>query len=1067
LPRWRVYSPAAPAYGPVMKRPKESMSPLPGKSVAPDKRDAEVRSRTSPERNHKRIEETLRHSEENFRALFDSANDALFILDPEGNFIDVNRSGHKRLGYRKDELITTHISILVPPEFAGKVLERIAEVKSRGNAVFESAHICKDGSIMPVEINAMLIDYEGRKAIFSIVRDITKRKEAEKALLVSESRLKYAEQIAHLGYWEWDISTNQVLWSDELYRIYGYEPREISPDYGLIVDTMHPESRKEFLDAIDAALKRKRPFEMDYDFFRKDGTLESLHTIGKAYFDADGKPARMFGIVQDVTDQKRAQRTLRESEEKFRTIFDRANDGILIVNISTKNFSEANKTICDMLGYTREEIVRLGIENIHPAEDLPRVLEEFSRQMKGEKTVAENLPVMRKDGSVFYADICAALIILGGEPYGVGIFRDITERKRSEESLKARERQLAESQRIARIGSWERDLITGRVIWSDEMFRVLGLDPGGEEPRLQTLTGMMPEDDRKRFTGAVRETLDTNKPYSIDYRVSLRDGSVKTLHARAEVIRDEAGKPLIFRGTAQDVTQMRKIENALRSSRDFVESILDTVDEAFIVIDRDYVITMANNAYARQVDMPLKDIIGKHCHEISHQSSKRCFESGEDCSVRHCFETGEAYSCVHRHKSKDGSILYVETKAFPLKDPSGNVTSAIEVINNITDKHLLEEQILRTQKLEAVGLLAGGIAHDFNNLLQGVFGSISMAKLFSDKGGKAYAMIEVAEKALYQATNLTKQLLTFSKGGEPLKKVISLPSVVDDAARFALSGSNVDYRSSSDERLWPVEADEGQITQVINNIVLNACESMPEGGTVRIEMRNVMVDESSGMPLKKGKHVQVDIRDSGTGIPGSHLSKIFDPYFTTKKKGSGLGLATSYSIIRKHDGVITVSSELGAGSTFSIYLPASEQKLAAAETPKKDLVTGKGRILVMDDEELVRTIVGHMISRLGYDVDFAENGEEAIEQYSAAMKTGRPFDAVILDLTIRAGMGGEEAIRKLTELDPAVRAIVSSGFSDDDIVSNYRDYGFRAVLSKPYRIEALGDVLHGLLRGDD
>jgi PAS domain S-box-containing protein len=1050
-----------------MKHSKENISPVPGEKVPTNKRDAGARYEGSSERDHKRIEEALRHSEEKFRALFDSASDALYIVDLKGDFIDVNRTGHERLGYSKEELMSMNVSSLDSPQFAKKVPERLAQLKSRGSAVFESAHARKDGTIMPVEVNAMIIDYDGEKVIFSSVRDITKRQEAEQALLISESRLKEAQRIAHLGSWEWDISTDRVFWSDELYLIYGYEPQEISPDYGLIVDAMHPDSKKEFLDAIDAALKRKRPFEMDYDFFRKDGTVASLHTIGKAHFDVDGKPTRMFGIVQDITEQKRAQRTLRESEEKFRTIFDRANDGILIVNISTKKFSEANKTICDMLGYAKEEILLLGIENIHPAADVSRVMEEFSRQMRGEKTIAEDLPVMRKDGSVFYADICAALIILGGEQYGVGIFRDITERKKSQESLRERERQLAESQRIARIGSWERDLITGRVIWSDEMFRLLGLDPGGTEASLQLLTEMMPRDDRERFTEAVKETLYTNKPYSIDYRVTLKDGSVKTLHARAVVIRNKDGKPLIFRGTSQDVTDLRKIETALRNSRDFVESILDTVDEAFIVIDRDYVITMANNAYARQVNMPLRDIIGKHCHEISHQSSKPCFESGEDCSVRHCFETGEPYSCVHRHKSKDGSILYVETKAFPLKDPSGNVISAIEVINNITDKHLLEEQILRTQKLEAVGLLAGGIAHDFNNLLQGVFGSISMAKLFSDKEGKAYAMIEVAEKALYQATNLTKQLLTFSKGGEPLKKVIGLPSVIDDAARFALSGSNVDYRSVSDERLWPVEADEGQITQVINNIVLNACESMPEGGTVRIEMRNVLIDETVGLPLKKGKYVQVDIRDSGTGIPESHLSKIFDPYFTTKKKGSGLGLATSYSIIGRHGGVITVSSQLGAGSTFSIYLPASEQRLSAHETPKKDLVAGKGRILVMDDEELVRTIAGHMISRLGYDVDFAENGEEAIEKYSGAMKTGRPFDAVILDLTIRAGMGGEETIRKIAELNPAVKAVVSSGFSDDDIVSNYRDYGFRAVLSKPYRIEALSEVLHGLLRRGD
>jgi two-component system cell cycle sensor histidine kinase/response regulator CckA len=335
--------------------------------------------------------------------------------------------------------------------------------------------------------------------------------------------------------------------------------------------------------------------------------------------------------------------------------------------------------------------------------------------------------------------------------------------------------------------------------------------------------------------------------------------------------------------------------------------------------------------------------------------------------------------------------------------------------------------------------------------------------MFSDKGGKAYAMLEGAEAALYQATNLTKQLLTFSRGGEPVKKVIALPSVIDHSVRFALSGSNVNYRASTDERLWTVEADEGQLAQVVHNIILNACEAMPVGGTVRVKMQNVTIGEKSGLPLEKGNYVRIDIADSGPGIPDHYLPRIFDPYFTTKQKGSGLGLATSYSIIKKRGGVITVSSQLGAGSTFSLYLPASEQRPSAPKIQVTELRTGRGKILVMDDEEVVRTITGHMLAGLGYEVDFAENGEEAVEKYAAAFKAERPFDAVILDVTVRGGMGGRETIRKLASIDPSVRGIVSSGYSSDDILSQYRDYGFLAVLTKPYQIEELGLALHGLL----
>ena len=404
-----------------------------------------------------------------------------------------------------------------------------------------------------------------------------------------------------------------------------------------------------------------------------------------------------------------------------------------------------------------------------------------------------------------------------------------------------------------------------------------------------------------------------------------------------------------------------------------------------------------------------------------------------------------------------------EGEAYDAAIERARVSSAIEVINNITDKHLLEEQMLRTQKLEAVGLLAGGIAHDFNNLLQGVFGSISMAKMFTDRGGKAYSMLESGEAALYQATNLTKQLLTFSKGGEPVKKVIALQSVLDSAAKFALSGSNINYRSSYDDHLRTVEADEGQITQVIHNIVLNACEAMPDGGTVSIDARNVVVSDTSSMPLQQGTYVVAEIKDSGSGIPENYLPKIFDPYFTTKKRGSGLGLATSYSIIKRHGGMITVSSRPGEGSTFTIYLPASEKQDLPDRSVAGSVVPGQGRILIMDDEAVVRTVAGHMITSLGYDVDFAENGEQAAAKYAEALNSGRPFNAVILDLTIRGGAGGKETIRKLLDLNSAVKAIVSSGYSADDVLGHYRDYGFMEVLIKPYQLEDLSRVLHEVL----
>lgn len=547
-----------------------------------------------------------------------------------------------------------------------------------------------------------------------------------------------------------------------------------------------------------------------------------------------------------------------------------------------------------------------------------------------------------------------------------------------------------------------------------------------------------------------------------EVRYKAKDGGIRDVRVISRVI-DLAGRNL-FHSIWHDITERKKTEEALRQSCVFINTILDTVDEAFIVIDPDYRIIRVNKAYCRQTNMRAEDIIGQHCYEISHHSKKPCYEDGEECSVRHSFEKGEPHTSVHRHTDKDGNILYVETRSYPLKDTSGKIISAIEVINNITDKHLLEKQVLRTQKLEAVGVLAGGIAHDFNNLLQGIFGNITMVKMLSDKDSASYKMLEEAEKTLNLAKNLTRQLLTFSKGGEPVKRGVYLPQIIQDSVKFSLSGSTVRYTFSMDDNLWAVEADEGQISQVINNIVLNASDAMPDGGTVRIKIRNVLIDGKSVLSLKKGKYVMISVEDSGIGIPDHHISKIFDPYFTTKQKGNGLGLATSYSIIKKHGGILNVSSEFGIGSTFFIYLPASGKKLPAGESGKKDLVTGEGTILVMDDEEIIRIVTGQMLKALGYEAVFVENGEEAVEKYADALRSDRPFDAVILDLTIRGGMGGQETIKKMVEIDPHVKAIVSSGYTDGPIISNYTAEGFKAGLSKPYEIEELSIALNRIIK---
>jgi CheY-like chemotaxis protein len=388
--------------------------------------------------------------------------------------------------------------------------------------------------------------------------------------------------------------------------------------------------------------------------------------------------------------------------------------------------------------------------------------------------------------------------------------------------------------------------------------------------------------------------------------------------------------------------------------------------------------------------------------------------------------------------------------------------------------------MLKTSKLESVGVLAGGIAHDFNNVLTAILGNVLLARMDLRPEEPAERRLAEAEKACLRAKDLTQQLLTFARGGEPVRKTTSIGDLVREAVSLALRGSNARCEFALPGDLWPVDVDPGQMAQVLNNLVINAQQAMPQGGVIRIRAANVPdghTDRRHSHAPQPGPHVRISVEDHGVGIPEENLAKVFDPYFTTKEQGSGLGLAIAYSVVTKHGGRIAVESRVGIGTTFLIDLPASsprraEARPAATEPQAREEAAAsaaagreRARILVMDDEAPVKEVLGAMLDRFGYEPEFARDGAEALAMYRAARDSGRPFDAVILDLTIPGGMGGKDTIHKLLEIDPQVRAIVASGYSDDPVMADFRRYGFRGVVPKPFRFEDLRAILIRVLGG--
>lgn len=508
---------------------------------------------------------------------------------------------------------------------------------------------------------------------------------------------------------------------------------------------------------------------------------------------------------------------------------------------------------------------------------------------------------------------------------------------------------------------------------------------------------------------------------------------------------------------ADSFNEMAENLNNTTVSKKYVDNIINSMMDSLVVLSPEKRIVLVNPATCRLLECDAQKLIGKPMETI--------FYNGEaDCKVLfdEILTKGFVNNMETSYRTKDGKKVLMLFSGSLITE--GSMVSGISCVAiDITEQERMRDELLKVDKLESVGALAGGLAHDFNNLLQGVFGYISLAKMKSASDGEVYKMLEHAEKALNLSTNLTQQLLTFSKGGEPIKKVVHLPLIIQHSVRLALSGSNVDCQFTIDDPLWPVEADEGQFSQVMQNMVINASDAMPTGGSIHIVVKNINNEENAIPLLLPGKYVLINIEDTGKGISEEYIKKIFDPYFTTKQKGNGLGLAASFSIVKKHGGIIKVQSKPGEGTVFSIYLPASEKNISTASQEESILHTGSGSILVMDDDEIIRTMSESMLSTLGYSVELAVNGEEALAKYAQAMASGRVFDGVILDLTIKGGMGGKETIAKLIELDPGVMAIVSSGYSDDPVMANFHEYGFQAALAKPFPLARLSEILQELI----
>lgn len=920
----------------------------------------------------------------------------------------------------------------------------------------------KDGQVEWVKRDVMpWRDAEGDIGGILIFNEIiTQRKQAEERLIQSEQRFR--EMADHIDevFWVFDCKKRRRVYVSPAYEnIWGRSVTDVYQRYESWGESIHPDDLATAQEAFEKIVRTGGGETKEYRIVRPDGQIRWISDRGFAVRDQAGAVVRVVGIAEDTTEQKQAEESLRISEANYRELFNAEPDAIIIADISTKQIIDVNRSALDLYGYSRSEIIgldpiRLSAEPEKSAEHIKKVIVLIA---EGKRIDTEERLHKKKDGTVFPVEIATGAYTSEGTTMICAMIRDITVRRQKEDAIG--ELQIQQEAILNNIPdiAWLKDEM-GRFIAVNKAFgAACGANP--EELVGKTDLDIWPQELAESYRSDDSEVMKTGRRKVVDEPLAAADGQTTWIETIKTPIHDEKGVVIGTTGIARDITDRKKAEMALRESEErFAKAFHNSPDAIVITRVSDGCVLEANDSFFQLSGYGREEVIDRTSTELGlwvDPKDRQHYLEGLQ-------KTGNIRDQEYRFRIKSGEVRYGRVSGSLLN--VGGVPCVLGTIRDITETRRMENEILKVEKLESLGVLAGGIAHDFNNFLAGIIGNLSLAKLETTATDSILERLEEMEKAAMRAKNLTQQLLTFSKGGEPVRRIADLTHLVKESSLFAVRGSSVRCAFNFESGSLFSEVDEGQLAQVIHNLTLNAVQAMPEGGDVHIGGERIELPENNSLSLDAGQYLKVSIRDHGTGIKKEHLKKIFDPYFTTKQKGSGLGLAVAHSVIEKHGGRITLDSELGIGTTFAIYLPELQKGDVQKQAESRVLKAAGGSILVMDDEDIIRKLATQMLEKMGFGVTVARSGEEALRLYHQAFTAGQAFDAVILDLTVPGGMGGKETIGKLLELDPNVKAIVSSGYSNDPVLSNYTRYGFRQAVGKPYRIQELSDALHAVLQ---
>ena len=990
--------------------------------------------------------------------LFDISPLSIAVHDLDGNFIYANRQLLDLHGYSREEFFTLNVRKLDSPASAALVEERIREAMKTGEVKFEVEHIRKDGTSFPMEVVAKPAKWGGKDVLLSVAADITERKRALAALWESEEKHRLLIENSH-----------DIIYTLTPEGVFTY----VSPSWTALLGHpadqvigkpflpfIHPDDLDVCLEALQKAIeKEERVTGVEYRIRHIDGSWRWHTTNGVPLKDASGKVVAFEGSCSDITERKMAQEALRESEEQYRLVVENADEAISIAQDGRHKF--LNRRALEIIGRPREEILETPfLDYVHP-DDREMIAERYRKRLRHEHVPnVYTFRLLAGDGTVKWIEIHVTPISWQGKPATLNFFSDITERKQAEEALRDSE--------IRYKAIFE---TTGTIMLIVEEDMTISLANHG----FKTLTGYSREEveGKRKWTEFVekedleimiarhhlRRTGTDAVDNSYEFRLRHRDGSMKNILLTVSLI------PGTKRSVASliDITERKRAEEEAKENHLCLLSVLGAMTDPVYVADPEtYEVLFVNRALEEAIGIPEH----RKCYEYLQQRSDPCPFCTNDRILGENF--GKTYVWEYRNESNNHLYRCVDRA---IRWPDGRIVryemafDITEQRNAEEERRRLEERLQHANKMDAIGTLAGGIAHDFNNLLMGIQGYASLTLLDLDPSHPHYERLKRIEEQVQSGTDLTRQLLGFARGGRYEVKPTDMSEIVKKtSSMFGRTKKEISIHRKYAKSLWSVEVDRGQMEQIFMNLYVNAWQAMPGGGDIYLETENVYLDaaEAFSLSIRPGKYVKITITDTGAGMDEKTKERIFDPFFTTKAmgRGTGLGLAMVYGIVKGHEGMIHVESEPGHGSTFEIFLPASEKEVLKERKEAGAIAKGSETILLVDDEQMVAEVTGELLSSLGYRVYLAGSGQEAIAVYRTKRNE---IDLVILDM-IMPGLSGGETFDRLREIDPGVKVLLSSGYSIDGEAKTIMDRGCNGFLQKPFHIEQLSSKLREVLR---